>query len=100
MKILITEEEKEQIISQHSEPNKDVLNYLRRHYYPHKMYNEFDFRIGEIFIMVDDKRYFIDGNKKLLTNKIFLEIEDLFKHLDVSVIRRTIKKYLDTIKNT
>jgi hypothetical protein len=37
------------------------------------------------------------GSKKEITNRLFNEIESLekFQHIDTSVIRRTIKMYLD-----
>jgi len=100
MKILITEEEKENILSQHSEPNKEVLNHLKRHYHFGKIDYEGHLYYGSPYIIVDEKMYFIEDNKKRLVNKIFNEIEDNFKNLDIAVIRQTIKKYLDYIKNS
>ena len=99
MKILITEEERENILSQHSEPNKEVLTHLMRHYRFGKIDNEEHLYYGNPYIIVDEKMYFIEDNKKRLVNKIFYEIEDRFKNLDTVVIRQTIKKYLDHIKN-
>ena len=100
MKIRITEQEKEEIISQHSEPNKEVLNYLKRNYRFGKIDYEGHLYYGSPYILVDDKMYLIEDNKKRLVNKIFYEIEDLFKQIETGVIRLTIKKYLDYIKNS
>ena len=47
-------------------------------------------------IYIDDKMRHL-GSKKEIVNRLFNEIESLkkFQHIDTSVIRRTIKMYLD-----
>jgi hypothetical protein len=49
------------------------------------------------FIVVDDKSYRLENNKKYLVNKIYQFVEDDWSHLSEKIIRRTIKKYLDGI---
>ena len=48
------------------------------------------------YIYIDDKMRHL-GSKKEITNRLFNEIESLekFQNVDTSVIRRTIKMYLD-----
>jgi hypothetical protein len=44
---------------------------------------------------IDDKLYHIEHNKKYLVGKLVNYLEDEWTHLDNSVLRRTIKKFLD-----
>ena len=79
-----------------SEVSEDLMKYL-----------QVNFKTGETslvggeftkrWIMVDEKMIFLDGNKKYLVDKIYWEVADLFDELDVSIKRRTIKRFLDSI---
>lgn len=108
MKLIITEAEKEDILSKYKDNTDDrLLTYLRRNYpvSTRKMsrYNpttdDFD-DVQTPMILVDDKSYFVEENKKLLVNKIFNTLEDNFTDISNDVKRRTIKKYLDMINLT
>ena len=108
MKLIITEAEKEDILSKYKDNTDDrLLTYLRRNYpvSTRKMsiYNpttdDFD-DVQTHMILVDDKSYFVEENKKLLVNKIFITLEDEFTDVSNDVKRRTIKKYLDMINLT
>ena len=44
---------------------------------------------------IDGKLYNIEHNKKYLVGKLSNYLEDEWVHLDGSVFRRTIKKYID-----
>ncbi len=45
--------------------------------------------------MIDDKTRNLDDNKKYLVARIYNEIEDVFPNLDINIVRRTIKYYID-----
>ncbi len=73
----------------------ELLNYLKDNYPvgESKLWND----LTKKWISVDDKTVFIQGNKSYLVNKICLEVVQEFPSLDISVIRRTIKKFLDDL---
>lgn len=100
MKILITETEKEEILSSHKDNgDEQLMRHLRRHFPVFPMENdEFDI-LGKNRILVDDKLYPLRDNKKRLVNKIYWEVHEEFKSLGDVIIRQTIKKYLDVIKD-
>ena len=101
MKILITEEEREEILSNLNDGyDRDIMIYLRRNYPIYKMeVKEFPSLSGNR-IFIDDKLYIIEDNKKRLVNIILGEIVDIFyQDKGIPAIRKTIKKYLDEAKN-
>ena len=58
--------------------------------------------ISQPFISIfDGNKTRLLQNKKDMVNRIFndVEYEEQFKHLETSVIRRTIKKYIDYISS-
>jgi hypothetical protein len=91
----ITESEKKEILSKYIGNTSDkLLTYLKRNF-PTSEYTH-PFLDGPIKrILVDDKLYNIEGNKKYLVNKILSYIQDDWVHLDYDVMRRTIKKFID-----
>jgi len=97
--MLITEEEKQEILSKYSGNTSDLLlNHLKRNFpaYDQKIDTfENPFR----FIVVDGKAKMVRRNKKYLVGRISHLVEDDFAHLGVPVIRRTVKKYIDGITN-
>lgn len=103
MKILITEDQKKEIIKKYQgEINNDIMTYLRRHYPvfsidPKLGLTQF---YGNKGILVDEKVYPIKENKNLLTNIISAEIVDEFIDLGIPTIRKTVKTYLDYIANS
>lgn len=74
-----------------------LLSYLKRNFRTYDL----GFTVTEIpikLIVIDDKSYRIQGNKKSLVNRIFNEINEVWSGLTDDVKRRTIKKFLDGIK--
>lgn len=93
--MIITEEEKKQILSKYNEnTSNELLNYLKRHFPVSEI--KFDWNTEPTKQMfVDDKLYTIKNNKKYLVGKIFNYLEDDWQHLEKEILRRTIKKYID-----
>ncbi|MFN7656219.1 MAG: hypothetical protein ACK5OW_00350 [bacterium] len=76
--------------------NTEVLNYLKTNY-PKKTESTPYFGLKS-FIIIDDKPYYFDySSKKLILNKIYWEIEDEFNHVVKSVLRRTIRHYINSL---
>lgn len=81
--------------------NKDVLIYLLRHHKvffpPNNLYNT-----DKAHIVIDDRFYQVEGNKKYLKKKIFNLIEESRPHLiegkeNNANAHKTIKHFLDKI---
>lgn len=49
------------------------------------------------YIVVDEKPYFMEGNKTYLTDKLFFEIQEEFPGIEKGVLRRSIRKFLNQI---
>ncbi len=91
---MISESDKNKILLKYSGNTSDeVFNYLRRHY-PKKVTNSVHLNVE--YIVIDDRIVRL-GSKKELVSRLFNELESLgkFQNIDTSVIRRTIKMYLD-----
>lgn len=94
----ITEEEKKDILSQYNgETSDELLLHMKRHFPVHEFNLSFKDEPTK-FIQIDDKSYYIEGNKKYLVNIIFNRLEDDWNHLGTPKLRKTIKKYIDGIK--
>lgn len=96
--MIISEEEKEDIRKKYEDNiSQKVLNYLKRRFpvYDFKL-DWMETPIKQIYI--DEKLYDLRGNKKDLVNRINLMIEDDFTSIEKSVLRRTIKYYLDFLR--
>jgi len=93
-KLLITEDEKQDILSKYSESNDKLLIYLRRNYPVNETPENFRDFIGKYTILVDDKSIPLKNNFSRIVNKIDLELSDRFPDLDDKSRRQTIKKYL------
>ncbi len=91
----LTEEEKKEILLTYDgSTSDDLLNHLKRNFPVSEF--KFDWMKTPIKqIYVDDKLYHIEHNKKYLVGKLANYLEDDWTHLDNSVLRRTIKKFLD-----
>jgi hypothetical protein len=91
----ITEEEKREILSKYDDnTSNELLIHLKRTY-PITV-QEFDFTKTPIkFIQIDGKSRILTGNKKVTVDRLFSLEEDRWMNLGKSVIRRTIKKFLD-----
>lgn len=93
----LTEEEKKKIISKYTDDTSDeLLRYLKRRFPVSNI--EFEWTKEPIKnISVDGKTYMLKGNKKYLVEKLHSMCEDTWIHLGKQKIRRTIKKYLDSL---
>ena len=93
----LTKEEKKDKLSKYTENISDELFVFLRRNMKVTEY-KFDFMSKPTkFIQVGDKQRPLDNNKKYLVNYIFNHVEDDWKSLGNHVIRRTIKKYLDSV---
>jgi hypothetical protein len=91
----LTESEKKEILSKYNgTTSDDLLNHLKRNFPVSEF--KFDWMKNPIKrMLIDDKLYIIDDNKKSLVNRLSNYVEDEWTHLDKAVLRRTIKKYID-----
>jgi len=48
-------------------------------------------------MFIDDKLYHVENNKKNLVNRIYYLISEDFPSVDKSILRRTIKMYIDMV---
>ena len=96
--MIISEEEKKEILSKYQENISDeLLNHLKRHFPVHE--HKFDWLEEPIKqISIDHKMYVLQNNKKYLVGKLFNYVRDEWLNLDDKTIRRTIKKYIDGIR--
>jgi hypothetical protein len=78
-----------------------ILTYLKRNLNTYEIgTNNPDWIVSPIkFVVVDEKSYLIDGNKKMLVNRIYNQIKDMFPTTDTVILRRTIKMFLDGISD-
>lgn len=93
-RLLITEEEKQDILSKYTESDDKLLIYLRRNFPIQEVPEKFISFGGKYTILVDDRSIPIQNNFGRLVNKIDLEISDKFSDMDDKKRRQTIKKYL------
>jgi len=96
--MMISEEEKRQILSKYSGDTSDeLLTYLKRHFPVTEIKHDWmDEPIK--FIQIQDKSRLLKDNKKYLTDRIYSIILDMWIGLGDKKMRRTIKKYLDGVK--
>jgi hypothetical protein len=93
-RFIITEEEKQDILSKYTEADDKILRYLRRNFPIYETPEEYRDIVGRYKIMVDDKAIIVLHNVKRLVDKINLEIEDKFPDVSDIVRRQTIKKFV------
>jgi uncharacterized ubiquitin-like protein YukD len=93
--MLLTEEEKKEILSKYKDNTSDeLLTHLKRTY--PVATQKLDWSEKPIkFIQIEDKSKVLTGNKKLTVNRIYSLEEDRWMGLGKDVIRRTIKKFID-----
>ena len=96
MNMIISEQEKKDILSKYSNDTSDeLLNHLKRHFPVSEVEAIFGGKYK--FIQVDDKSRPLLGNKKYLVSLISNLVEDEWSSLGKPLIRRTVKKYLDGV---
>jgi len=98
MNMMITEEEKKELLSKYSGDTSDeLLTHLKRHFPVTEI--KYDWMTEPVqLIQIDDKSRLVKNNKKYLVGFIYNILENNWISLGEKKIRRTIKKYLDGIK--
>ena len=95
-RLIITEQEKKDILDKYQDDtDPKILTYLRRHC-PVTVIDA-EFYKGMHYVLIDDKVYIVEKNKKYLVGKIYNFISEDFPDYDEKIVRRTIKKFLDLI---
>lgn len=96
-KLIITEEEKNNILSKYQgELDSELYTYLRRHFTTQTHQGIFSDMVYHT-ILIDDKTYPLKSNKKNLIRRIYFEIENLFPSISEPSKRLTIKKFLSDL---
>jgi hypothetical protein len=93
-RIIITENQINDILSQYSEADEMIFNHLRRNYSVNEIPEQFQEFAGKYTIIVDDKSIPIMNNFKRLVDKIDFDMVDKFPYVDPKERRQAIKKYL------
>lgn len=117
-KLILTEEEKKNIRDMYSDvkPSKKIMSYLMRNFHFFKPIDEMEFDSEEekqkriedlpflanlVKIVIDDKSYILNDDKKNIKKRITYVIEDDVERIDPdankAVVSKTIKDYLDGI---
>lgn len=117
-KLILTEEEKKNIRDMYSDvkPSKKIMSYLMRNFHFFKPIDEMVFDSEEekqkriedlpflanlVKIVIDDKSYILNDDKKNIKKRITYVIEDDVERIDPdankAVVSKTIKDYLDGI---
>jgi len=97
-RLIITEDEKKDILSKYTESNDELFTYLEENYPPIEISNEFKDILGKYMIMIDDKPIILKNNFERITKKIDMEIVDEFPNLSDKIRKQTIKKYLKSLE--
>ena len=91
-------EDKMQILLEHYSTgvSKEIFNYLKRRVKVSFIVNDFT---GSKFpcISFDEKKLIVRQNKKDLKYRLIRYIDEDFHHIDISVVHRTIKMFLDMV---
>lgn len=80
-----------------ADTDKNLMDFLIQEYRVWELPSTHQVFPNKKYIVVDDKPRFIEDHKKYLVNKIYLEVSEDFENLHESVIRRTIRKFLNDI---
>lgn len=95
-RLIITEQEKKDILDKYQDDtDPKILTCLRRHC-PVTVIDAEVYK-GMHYVLIDDKAYIVERNKKYLVSKIYNFISEDFPDYDEKIVRRTIKKFLDLI---
>lgn len=98
-RLIITEDQKKDILSKYTESNDKLLIYLRRNYPAIEVPEDFRDLIGTYKILVDDKGIPVKNNFGRIVDKIDWEIKDLFSDISDKARRQTIKKYVKNFED-
>ena len=78
------------------ETSDQVFNFIKRRIYFGTLTNRFTNTQWKI-LYIDDKQYWIQNNKKDLKYRLIRLIDGEFPNIDISVIHRTVKMFLDMV---
>lgn len=99
MKLIITEEEKKEIIAKYSDNhNQEILNYLKRNFPVWSSEPNEWLKTPIKFVQVNGKSKSLNQNKSYLVNVISNIIKDEFPNESEQILRRTVKYYIDIIR--
>jgi hypothetical protein len=93
-RIVLTEDEKQDILSKYTEADNKIMIHLRRNYPALDVQEDLQDFFGKYRIMVDDKTYAVKNNFNRIVNLIDLDMKDTFPDVDDKKRRQTIKKYV------
>ncbi len=116
-RIILTEEEKKKIKDMYSDvkSSRKLMSYLKRNFKFYKPIDEMGlsdedkqnrlelmpFLNDMVRIVIDDKSYTLNNEKKYIKSKIFNSVEDDMSRIDPeatkAVVLKTIKEYIDNI---
>jgi hypothetical protein len=116
-RIILTEEEKKRIKDMYSDvkSSRKLMSYLKRNFKFYKPIDEMGlsdedkqnrlelmpFLNDLVRIVIDDKSYTLNNEKKYIKSKIFNSVEDDIDRIDPeatkAVVLKTIKEYIDNI---
>ena len=116
-RIILTEEEKKRIKDMYSDvkSSRKLMSYLKRNFKFYKPIDEMGlsdenkqnrlelmpFLKDMVKIVIDDKSYTLNNEKKYIKSKIFNAVEDDMDRIDPeatkAVVLKTIKEYIDNI---
>jgi len=119
-RIILTEEEKKRIKDMYSDvkSSKKIMSYLKRNFHffipidemglsdeeKVKRIEDLPFLDNMVKIVIDDKSYILNNEKKYIKSKIFNEVEDDIDRIDPgatkAVVLKTIKEYIDNIMDS
>jgi|688.fasta_scaffold78174_1 hypothetical protein len=86
----------DKLIKYSGDTSDQILTYLKRNLSVYEVGSDFFDKPWQM-VLVGDRSYPVESNKKFLVNLIYSKAKDVFPNTDVKVLRRTIKKYLDGI---
>jgi len=93
--MILTEEEKREILSKYNDnTSNELLTHLKRTY-PVTTQKSDWMKTPIKYIQIEDKTKILTSNKKNMVDRIYSIEEDRWMSLGKPVIRRTIKKFLD-----
>jgi hypothetical protein len=93
-RLILTEEEKTDILNKYNDADNKILVYLRRNFPSIEIPLEYQDTFGKYKILVDDKAFPVKGNFKNIVNRIDNFLIDEFPGVDDKIRRQTIKKYI------
>jgi hypothetical protein len=95
MRIIITEDQKNEILDKYKDYNPEIYDYLKDKFPAIEVKRDSEAEIlGRYLILINGDTEKIKGNFTRLVNLLDSEIKNKFKEIDDQKRRQTIKKYL------